>query len=81
MILPTKHLSPSRAIITVSLEVFELIHNRSTVSSVWNDLQKNHEVCMRQGEVPYDWFILSLDFLFLIGAIEENNGKLTRIAK
>lgn len=80
MILPTKHLSPDRAIITIASEIFELIHNHATASSVWNELQKNHKACVRQGEVPYDWYILSLDFLFLIGAIEENNGKLIRTA-
>ena len=81
MILPTKHLSPDRAIITVASETFELINNRSTVSSVWNDLQEQHRAYTRQGEIPYDWFILSLDFLYPIGAINEDNGKLTRIVK
>lgn len=81
MILPTKHLSPERAIITVASEIFVLINNRSTVSSVWNDLQEKNRECMRQGRIPYDWFILSLDFLYMIGAIEEDNGKLTRAAK
>ncbi len=78
MILPTKHLSPDRAIITVASEIFGLINNRSTVSSLWNDLQDKHRANMRQGEIPYDWFILSLDFLYLISAIDENNGNLTR---
>lgn len=81
MILPTKHLSPDRAIITVASEIFKLINHHSTVSSVWNDFRGNNEACARQGEIPYDWFILSLDFLYLIGAIEECNGNLTRIAK
>lgn len=81
MILPTKHLSPDRAIITVASEILELINNRSTVSSVWNDLQEKHRSSMRHGEIPYDWFILSLDFLYLIGAMEEKNGKLIRMDK
>ena len=81
MILPTKHLSPERAIITVASDVFELLNNRSTVSSVWNDLQDMHKSRIRQGEISYDWFILSLDFLYLAGAIDENNGILIRIAK
>ena len=78
MILPTKHLSPDRAIITVASEILGLINNRSTVSSVWNDIQDKHRASMRQGEIPYDWFILSLDFLYLISAIDENHGNLTR---
>ena len=81
MILPTKHLSPDRAIITVASEVFGLINNHSTVSSVWNDFQKKNKVCMRLGEIPYDWFILSLDFLYLIGVIDEDKGKLIRTIK
>lgn len=81
MILPTKHLSPDRAIISIASEIFELIGRRSTVSAVWNEVQENCKAGMRQGDVPYDWFILSLDFLFLVGAIEENNGKLIRVDK
>lgn len=81
MILPTKHLSPDRAIISVASELFQLIGNRSTVSSVWNEVQNQCKVSGRQSDVPYDWFILSLDFLFIVGAIEENNGKLARCSK
>lgn len=81
MILPTKHLSPDRAIITVASEILELINTRSSVSSVWNDLQKKHRACIRQGEIPYDWFILSLDFLYLIGAIGEYEGRLIRVVR
>lgn len=81
MILPTKHLSPNRAIFSVASEIYDMIYDRSTVSSVWNDLQEKHNVSMRQGEVPYDWFILSLDFLYLIGAIEESSGNLIKVVK
>lgn len=81
MILPSKHLSPDRAIISVASEIFELIGKRSTVSSVWNEFQNKCKAGMRQDDIPYDWFILSLDFLFLIGAIEGSNGRLTRTSK
>jgi len=74
MILPTKHLSPERSIIFVSSEVFDLIGRRSTVSSIWINLQDNHKASLRVGDVPYDWFILALDFLYIVGAIEENQG-------
>ena len=78
MILPTKHLSPDRAIITIASEILELIDNRSTVSSVWNDFRHKNKASMRQCEIAYDWYILSLDFLYLISAIEEDNGILAR---
>lgn len=79
MILPNKHLSPDRAIITVASEILTLINNRSTVSSVWNEFRERQKKSMRQGEIPYDWYVLSLDFLYLIGSIEECNGRLSRV--
>lgn len=79
MILPTKHLSPQRSIISVSSEVFELIGRHSTVSSIWNNLQEKHKVSLRIGDVPFDWFILALDFLFILGAIEEKKGVIMKV--
>lgn len=81
MILPTKHISLERSLMSVSSEVFELIDKRSTVSSIWNDLQDKHKAALRYGEVPYDWFVLSLDLLFLMGAIEESNGLIKKVKK
>lgn len=79
MILPTKHIIPRRALITVASEIYELINNRSTVSSIWNDLQDQHNQSLRYGDVSYDWFILSIDFLFIIGAIEGECGSIKRV--
>lgn len=79
MILPTKHLSPERSIISVSSEVFELIGRRSTVSSIWANLQEKHKASLRVGDVPYDWFILALDFLYIVGAIEEKQGLIKKV--
>lgn len=79
MILPTKHLSPERSIISVSSEILELIDTRSTVSSIWNSLQKKHKASLRFSDVPYDWFILALDFLYMVGAIDERNGLIQKV--
>ncbi|WP_420851332.1 ABC-three component system middle component 6 [Parashewanella hymeniacidonis] len=34
---------------------------------------------MRVGDVPYDWFILALDFLYIVGAIEEKQGLIIKV--
>jgi len=81
VILPTKHLQPERALISVASEVFELVGRRSTVSSIWNALQDKHRAAFRYGDVPYDWFILALDLLFLMGSVEENNGIIRKVKK
>ncbi|MFZ5561492.1 MAG: ABC-three component system middle component 6 [Pseudomonadota bacterium] len=74
MILPTKHLPPDRSLIFLASEISSLVGRNSTVSSLWNDLKKRHKSELRLGEVPYDWFVLSLDLLYLMGLIEEQDG-------
>lgn len=81
MILPTKHLSANRSLISVASEVFELIDKKSTISSMWNDLQEKHKSLLRHGDVPYDWYILALDLLYMMGLIEVRNSFIKRINK
>jgi len=81
MILPTKHLRSDRALISVASEVLELIRDKSTVSSVWNDLQIKYKALLKYGDVPYDWYVLSLDLLYLMGLIYKEDGFLKRINK
>jgi hypothetical protein len=80
MILPTKHIPPHKALISISAEVFALIGSQSTTSSLWNQFQ-NSRRAVRKEIISFDWFILALDFLYLIGAIEEDNGLLIKVKK
>jgi ABC-three component (ABC-3C) system Middle Component 6 len=79
MILPSKHLRPDRALISVASEVLELVGRRTTVSSIWNELQAKHSASLRQGVISFDWYVLSLDLLFLMGCIEEKGRYIKRI--
>lgn len=81
MILPTKHIPPERSLIYVSSEVLSLINGKPSVSSLWNAMCKKHKEELRFGDVPFDWFILSLDLLYLMGVIEEKNGLIARVKK
>ena len=80
MILPTKHIPPNKALISISAEVFALVGSQSTTSSIWNQFQYNRRAVHKE-DISFDWFILALDFLYLIGAIEENNGLLVRVQR
>jgi hypothetical protein len=78
VILPSKHIPPNRSLISVAAEVHEFIVAKSTVSSIWNELNEMLSKSMRAGEISYDWFILSLDLLFLLGFIENESGFIKR---
>ena len=80
MILPSKHLPQDRALLTVGGHVLTFLARPKTVSALWEELN-------RQGErlsstlprrITYDWFLLALDLLYALGAIELDNGLVAR---
>jgi hypothetical protein len=76
MILPTKGLAVDRALLSVGAEVLRHLDRPKTVSRLWE------QVCNRKHSlleaIPYDWFLLALDLLFLWGAVDFEDGRLRR---
>ena len=77
MILPTKHISPPRALLTIGAEVLRTLERPRTVSALWDLLRARDEIAVH-GRISYDWFVLTLDLLFLVNAIDYRNGTLHR---
>ena len=78
MILPTKHIRPDRALIGVGGEVLKILYEPKTVSHLWNEIRE-YRSTSPSAPINYNWFVLSLDFLFIIGAIEVRRGLLHRV--
>ena len=78
MILPTKRLGPERAILTVGAEVLRLLNEPKTVSRLWDELKRVMDERSSTRKVNYDWFVLTLDFLYMLGAIEMDQGRIRR---
>ena len=76
MILPTKHLPTERSLLGIGAEVLQLLDQPKTVSRLWATIQEQRGESARQ--VPFDWFVLSLNLLYSIGAIQLNRGRLSR---
>ena len=79
MILPTKHLREERSLLGVGAHILEILDEPKTVSRVWEELlsgrSANHESL-----IPFDWFVLTLDLLFTIGAVKRRRGLLEKAA-
>ncbi len=75
MILPSKHISPERALFTTSTFLFGLIKEQMTISQLW--LTAKHEFS-RSYPLYYHEFILGLDLLFMLGYIDFIEGKIQR---
>ncbi len=81
MILPTKHIRTERALIGVGAEILRLMQKPKTVSRLWDDLRARRSVEAPNAPIDYNWFVLALDLLFMLGAIKIDSGVLIRIKK
>lgn len=78
MILPAKHLSPERALLSVGGHLLEQLDAPQTVSSLWDSVRARRETDDPRAPISYDWFILALDLLFMMGAVSLDRGVVRR---
>lgn len=77
MILPSKHLSQDRALLTVGARVLQHLSRPKTVSAVWEELFRQGEETQHSTQsLGFDQFVLGLDLLFLVGAVQLDEGLL-----
>ena len=75
MILPSKHLSQSRALINVGAEVLAELEQPTSISELWDRVRRARSRDP-YGSPPlsFDWFVLCLSFLHAIRAIALTDG-------
>ena len=72
MILPGKHLRHDRAMLSVGAEILARLDQPRSVSELWE-----HVRAVRGPNtvaLTFDWFVLSLSFLYAISAVEDLSG-------
>jgi hypothetical protein len=81
LILPTKRLPEDRALLAVGADVLSSLARPQTVSKLWDEMKRRRS--LRKGVAPltFDWFVLSLSFLFAINAVELHQGRLRKVKK
>jgi hypothetical protein len=72
MILPTKHISVSRSFLGSGAIIIEQMNHSETITTLWNKVSTNPNFD------SFEKFILTLDFLYMIGAIQIDEGLLRR---
>ncbi|NTV45770.1 MAG: hypothetical protein HGB11_04450 [Chlorobiales bacterium] len=79
MILPTKHLSQERALLTIGARLLKYLGQPRTVSSLWEEFTGSFVTSdKKQSALRYDTYVLTLDLLYLIGAIDFKDGLIIR---
>jgi hypothetical protein len=76
MILPSKHLPQDRALLTVGAAILRHLSHPLTVSALWDQMPRSAGEQRAQSPLRYDAFVLALDLLFLVGAVDLRDGLL-----
>ena len=72
MIAPTKHISIDASLIGVGAAVLRLLPEPRTITALW-------EACRQITAIgTFQRFILALDLLYILGAIDMTDGVITR---
>jgi len=78
MILPTKTLPPSRCLLGVGANTLRLLSEAKPISRLWPEFKAQYMPHADAPSVSFAWFILSLDLLFALGAVELDHGRIVR---
>ncbi|MFV8751796.1 ABC-three component system middle component 6 [Nannocystaceae bacterium ST9] len=76
MILPTKGILPRKALLSVAGEILRVLEDAETVSRLWDDFRRSSDP---DAEITFDWFVLALDLLYILGTIDLDHGRVRRI--
>ena len=72
MILPGKYLREDRALLGIGADILASLDGERTVSELWEAVRARRRG--DQAPVSFDWFILSLNFLYALSAIDLSDG-------
>jgi hypothetical protein len=72
VILPTKHLPPGKSLLGVGATLLGALDRPQTESSLWSRVRHAPEVA------TFERFVLALDLLYAMGAVDVKNGLLQR---
>lgn len=81
MILPTKHMPQDRALLTVGSHILKRLDRKKTMSALWEEIMADYKDEQNANPgISYDWFVLALNLLYALEAIEIHDGLLYRRA-
>jgi hypothetical protein len=69
MLLPTKGITPSRALLTVGATVIGLLESPTTVSGLWERFSQANRSAGPKDKITFDWFAMALTMLFALNIV------------
>ncbi|MEO3978122.1 ABC-three component system middle component 6 [Streptomyces sp. CAU 1734] len=70
MITPTKGIAPDRCLLAIGAQILLQLEEPRSVSQAWSRLRAWRTEHAHTSPVSFGWFVLALDVLYSMGAIE-----------
>ncbi len=77
MILPTKGVAADKALLSIGADILRELVEPKTISRLWSDLREQNAQTL---QITFDWFVLALDLLFVLGVVEYVAGQVRRVS-
>ena len=74
-LLPNKHIPTGRSLVGVGALILDHLGTSSTVSVLWDHVKDIPETS------SFTMYVLALDYLYIIGAIDYHQGRLVRSSR
>jgi hypothetical protein len=72
---PSKHVSFNESIVGIGAVILKHLEGGKVIDDLWSEMRRIRASHDRLPEkVDFDTFILAVDFLFLVGAVKQNNS-------
>ena len=77
MLLPAKHIKLSESLIALGAFVLKFLVKPKNIDQIWLEIKQINNSSLLPTNHSYDNFLLSVDYLFIVGAVDINaNGDL-----
>ncbi|MGW3242358.1 ABC-three component system middle component 6 [Streptomyces sp. NPDC001070] len=70
MLTPTKGIAPDRSLLAVGAQILQELDGPLTVSQAWARLKTRRAELGHRSPISFSWFVLALDVLHALGAVE-----------
>ena len=78
MITPTKGIAPDRCLLAVGAQITMVLDTPMTVTQAWSRFRAQRTRLGHHSPVSFEWFVLGLDVLYSLGAVELRDDLVTR---
>lgn len=76
--MPTKHVKIENALVGIGAEILIALDRGKPISSLFHDVQSRRKA-LDLSTIHFDWFLLALDFLYVIGTVKLEAGIIKKL--